>query len=154
MCNSRVKVASLFNIYYIMTEESLSVNNVLDHEYSPNEKSRENLNKTNIYHRSRSPSNYSSSSDYHRRYHYRRDRQPNRYHNEYGRKQRYENRLDTRKRSKSPQLTEEQRDRRTVFVQQLAARLTEHELESFMERVGKVRKVKIVADKITGRSRG
>lgn len=138
-----------------MTEESLSVDTILDHEYPPNEKSKQNLNKnTDIHYRSRSPSNYSSSSDHHRRHHYRRDRQSSRYHNEYDRKHRYENHRDSRKRSKSPQLTEEQRDRRTLFVQQLAARLTEHELESFMERVGKVRKVKIVTDKITGRSRG
>lgn len=57
-------------------------------------------------------------------------------------------------RSSSPVLSEEERDKRTVFVQQLAARLTEDELYDFMKRVGRVRDVRIVRDRRTGRSRG
>ncbi|KGG51379.1 hypothetical protein DI09_37p160 [Mitosporidium daphniae] len=59
-----------------------------------------------------------------------------------------------RARSPSPELTEGERDRRTVFVQQLAVRLRETELREFFSKVGKVRQVKIVSDRITGRSKG
>jgi RNA-binding protein 39 len=56
--------------------------------------------------------------------------------------------------SSSNVLTEEQRDRRTVFVQQLAAKLQEKDLYDFMTRVGKVRQVRIVRDRVSGRSKG
>ena len=59
-----------------------------------------------------------------------------------------------RKRSLSPKLSEAERDRRTVFVQQLASKLRERDLMDFLSKVGKVREAKIVTDRITGRSRG
>ena len=57
-------------------------------------------------------------------------------------------------RTPSPRLTESERDRRTIFVQQLALRLKSDELKEFMSKAGKVRDVRIVTDRVTGRSRG
>ncbi|KAI9763652.1 MAG: hypothetical protein M1840_000366 [Geoglossum simile] len=57
-------------------------------------------------------------------------------------------------RSTSPQLTEDERDRRTVFVQQLAARLRTKELIAFFEKVGPVKEAQIVKDRVSGRSKG
>ena len=54
----------------------------------------------------------------------------------------------------SPELTEQQRDRRTVFVQQISHRVTSPILKEFCERAGPVRQVKIVMDKITKKSKG
>ncbi|PGG98343.1 hypothetical protein AJ80_09547 [Polytolypa hystricis UAMH7299] len=61
-----------------------------------------------------------------------------------------------RRRSKTPepQLTEDERDRRTVFVQQLAARLRTKELIVFFEKVGPVKEAQIVKDRVSGRSKG
>ncbi|KAI9672250.1 MAG: hypothetical protein M1831_002064 [Alyxoria varia] len=53
-----------------------------------------------------------------------------------------------------PQLTEDERDKRTVFVQQLAARLRTKELIAFFEKVGPVKEAQIVKDRISGRSKG
>ncbi|KAK0705347.1 hypothetical protein B0H67DRAFT_381626 [Lasiosphaeris hirsuta] len=53
-----------------------------------------------------------------------------------------------------PQLTEDERDRRTVFVQQLAARLRTRELKEFFERVGPVAEAQIVKDRVSNRSKG
>lgn len=65
---------------------------------------------------------------------------------------------DGRRRSPSktpePQLTEDERDRRTVFVQQLAARLRTKELIAFFEKVGPVKEAQIVKDRVSGRSKG
>ncbi|KAI0484453.1 splicing factor, CC1-like protein [Xylariaceae sp. FL0804] len=60
----------------------------------------------------------------------------------------------TPKRDGTPQLTEDERDRRTVFVQQLAARLRTKELKEFFEKVGPVNEAQIVKDRISGRSKG
>ncbi|BGP25795.1 Phosphatidylinositol-3-phosphatase SAC1 [Rhodotorula toruloides] len=58
-------------------------------------------------------------------------------------------------RSPSPQLSEEQREMRTVFVSQLAARVTDRELGIFFENfAGKVRDARVIVDKITRRSKG
>jgi RNA-binding protein 39 len=57
-------------------------------------------------------------------------------------------------RTRSPQLTEDERDRRTVFVQQLAARLRTKELIAFFEKVGPVKEAQIVKDRVSGRSKG
>ena len=54
----------------------------------------------------------------------------------------------------SPPLDEYERDRRTVFVQQLAARLRSKEFADFFKAAGKVRDARIVTDRITGRSKG
>jgi RNA-binding protein 39 len=65
-----------------------------------------------------------------------------------------------RRKSKSPNregtppLTEDERDRRTVFVQQLAARLRTKELIAFFEKVGPVKEAQIVKDRVSGRSKG
>ncbi|KAF2967113.1 hypothetical protein GQX73_g6415 [Xylaria multiplex] len=60
----------------------------------------------------------------------------------------------TPKRDATPVLTEDERDRRTVFVQQLAARLRTRELKEFFEKVGPVNEAQIVKDRISGRSKG
>lgn len=51
-------------------------------------------------------------------------------------------------------MTEEERDQRTIFVQQLAARLRTKELIKFFEKAGPVREAQIVKDRISGRSKG
>ncbi|KAK9481340.1 RNA-binding protein 39 [Lipomyces japonicus] len=57
-------------------------------------------------------------------------------------------------RASSPRLTEDERDQRTIFVQQLAARLRTKELIRFFEQAGPVRDAQIVKDRISGRSKG
>ncbi|KAK9472801.1 uncharacterized protein V1510DRAFT_445035 [Dipodascopsis tothii] len=57
-------------------------------------------------------------------------------------------------REDSPRLTEDERDQRTVFVQQLAARLRTKQLIAFFEQAGPVRDAQIVKDRISGRSKG
>jgi RNA-binding protein 39 len=51
-------------------------------------------------------------------------------------------------------LTEDERDERTIFVQQLASRLRTKELIKFFEQIGPVREAQIVKDRVTGRSKG
>jgi RNA-binding protein 39 len=58
------------------------------------------------------------------------------------------------KRESTPALTEDERDRRTVFVQQLAARLRTKELIAFFEKIGPVKEAQIVKDRVSGRSKG
>lgn len=58
------------------------------------------------------------------------------------------------KRESTPPLTEDERDRRTVFVQQLAARLRTKELIAFFEKIGPVKEAQIVKDRVSGRSKG
>ncbi|POY73218.1 hypothetical protein BMF94_3551 [Rhodotorula taiwanensis] len=58
-------------------------------------------------------------------------------------------------RSPSPQLSEEQREMRSVFVSQLASRVTDRELGIFFENyAGKVRDTRVIVDRITRRSKG
>ncbi|KAL4989226.1 hypothetical protein BDW68DRAFT_74958 [Aspergillus falconensis] len=57
-------------------------------------------------------------------------------------------------RDRSPELNEDERDRRTIFVQQLAARLRTKELIAFFEKVGPVKEAQIVKDRVSGRSKG
>ncbi len=86
-----------------------------------------------------------------RRHHRRDDRDRDRRDRHYGRGR------DDGTRDKSdatPQLNEDERDRRTVFVQQLAARLRTRELKEFFEKVGPVTEAQIVKDRISGRSKG
>ncbi|CAF9923883.1 RNA-binding protein 39 [Imshaugia aleurites] len=59
-----------------------------------------------------------------------------------------------KRKSPTPQPTEDERDRRTVFVQQLAARLRTKELIAFFEKVGPVKEAQIVKDRVSGRSKG
>ncbi|KAI9493809.1 hypothetical protein BDB00DRAFT_872052 [Zychaea mexicana] len=59
-----------------------------------------------------------------------------------------------RARSPSPPVPEEMRDRRTIFVTQLAARLTSRELEDFFSQAGRVRDARIISDRNSRRSKG
>ncbi|KAJ3185645.1 RNA-binding protein 39 [Geranomyces variabilis] len=54
----------------------------------------------------------------------------------------------------SPELDEYERDKRTVFVMQLAARLKQEELFDFFAPAGKVRDARIIADRNSRRSKG
>ncbi|KAF2816056.1 splicing factor, CC1-like protein [Mytilinidion resinicola] len=85
---------------------------------------------------------------------YPRDRD-NRY-NRGGRYARRGSRDESPKRRKTPEpvLTEDERDRRTVFVQQLAARLETRHLFDFFNKVGRVKEAQIVKDRVSGRSKG
>ena len=51
-------------------------------------------------------------------------------------------------------LTPEERDARTVFCMQLAARIRPRDLEEFSSRVGKVRDVRMISDRNSRRSKG
>lgn len=51
-------------------------------------------------------------------------------------------------------MPEEDRDRRTVFVTQLAARLTTRELEDFFSQAGRLREAKIITDRNSRKSKG
>lgn len=93
--------------------------------------------------RSRSRSPYRSRRDD-------RDRRDRRDRHDYGRG-RDDDRSDSRR---GEQLTEEERDRRTVFVQQLAARLRTRELKAFFEKAGPVTEAQIVKDRNSQRSKG
>ncbi|GAA6022993.1 hypothetical protein JCM11491_000349 [Sporobolomyces phaffii] len=58
-------------------------------------------------------------------------------------------------RSPSPGLSEEQREMRSVFVNQIAARVTDRELGIFFEaNAGKVRDARVIVDRISRRSKG
>lgn len=81
-----------------------------------------------------------------------RDRSPRRDRNS-GRK-RTPSPKKVKSKSPTPQPTEDERDRRTVFVQQLAARLRTKELIAFFEKVGPVKEAQIVKDRVSGRSKG
>lgn len=69
---------------------------------------------------------------------------------------RHEDRRNTSSpvRPRTPEATEDERDRRTVFVQQLAARLRSKDLIAFFEKVGPVKEAQIVKDRVSGRSKG
>ncbi|KAM5351918.1 hypothetical protein ACJ41O_004641 [Fusarium nematophilum] len=100
--------------------------------------------------RSRSPyRHYRPREDREHRDRRDRERRPR----EYGGRGRDEDRRDP-KGEGAPQLTEDERDRRTVFVQQLAARLRTRELKEFFEKVGPVNEAQIVKDRISQRSKG
>lgn len=58
------------------------------------------------------------------------------------------------RRPPEPELTPEERDQRTVFCMQLAARIRARDLEEFFSSVGKVRDVRLIQDNKTRRSKG
>lgn len=60
----------------------------------------------------------------------------------------------SRYRSPSPVVDDDDRDRRTVFAQQLSARLRTKDLIRFFEKAGTVRDASIIKDKNSGRSKG
>jgi len=57
-------------------------------------------------------------------------------------------------RVEKPEISEADRDRRTVFVMQLSAKLRDSELRDFFSKAGKVSDVKIIADRNSRRSKG
>ncbi|KAF2247063.1 splicing factor, CC1-like protein [Trematosphaeria pertusa] len=59
-----------------------------------------------------------------------------------------------RTRTPTPQATEDDRDKRTIFVQQISQRAEQRHLRSFFEAVGPVVEAQIVTDRVTGRSKG
>ncbi|KAK4986976.1 Phosphatidylinositol-3-phosphatase SAC1 [Elasticomyces elasticus] len=61
---------------------------------------------------------------------------------------------DTPKVNKTPEPTEDERDRRTIFVQQLSLRCRTKELIAFFEKVGPVKEAQIVKDRVNNRSKG
>ncbi|PVH99675.1 splicing factor, CC1-like protein [Periconia macrospinosa] len=61
---------------------------------------------------------------------------------------------DYRRPTPTPEATEDDRDRRTVFVQQIAARAEQRHLRTFFEQVGAVIDAQIVKDRVTHRSKG
>ncbi|KAK4550444.1 hypothetical protein LTR36_000022 [Oleoguttula mirabilis] len=71
-----------------------------------------------------------------------------------GRDGRDRRRSPPNRRARTPEPTDDERDRRTVFVQQLAARLRTKELQAFFEQVGPVVEAQIVKDRVSGRSKG
>ncbi|KAI7888434.1 uncharacterized protein EV154DRAFT_517904 [Mucor mucedo] len=82
----------------------------------------------------------------------RRSRSPPPLHDRYNDRRRTNNRRGGR--SPSPPVPEEDRDRRTVFVTQLAARLTTRELEDFFSQAGRLREAKIITDRNSRKSKG
>lgn len=71
-----------------------------------------------------------------------------------GRRERDDRNRSATYRPRSPPLSGEERDKRTIFVQQLAARLRTRELIEFFSKAGAVRDAQIVKDRVTGRSKG
>ncbi|KAF2683869.1 splicing factor, CC1-like protein [Lentithecium fluviatile CBS 122367] len=59
-----------------------------------------------------------------------------------------------RRRTITPEVTEDDRDKRTIFVQQISQRAETRHLRAFFERVGPVVEAQIVKDRVTGRSKG
>ncbi|KAF2011006.1 splicing factor, CC1-like protein [Aaosphaeria arxii CBS 175.79] len=53
-----------------------------------------------------------------------------------------------------PELNEDDKDKRTVFVQQISQRAETRHLRAFFEAVGTVVEAQIVTDRVTGRSKG
>jgi len=72
------------------------------------------------------------------------------------RDERPERRDDKRRerRRTPPEPTDDERDRRTVFVQQLAARLRTYQLVDFFAQVGPVKEAQIVKYRVSNRSKG
>ncbi|CAK7222740.1 Phosphatidylinositol-3-phosphatase SAC1 [Sporothrix bragantina] len=115
--------------------------------------------------RSRSPNRYYRPRDSRRdrddRYSSHRDRSPrdrsrdrgDRYGRDRSRESRRNGGAGAGGRSLSPPNAGE-RDRRTVFVQQLAARLRTRELKEFFEKAGPVAEAQIVKDRVSNRSKG
>jgi RNA-binding protein 39 len=54
----------------------------------------------------------------------------------------------------TPEVTEDDRDKRTIFVQQISQRAETRHLRAFFETIGPVVEAQIVKDRVTGRSKG
>ncbi|XP_017323902.1 RNA-binding protein 39b isoform X1 [Ictalurus punctatus] len=96
-----------------------------------------------------------------------REQHPSRSHERHGRYRGHKSPHRKRSRSKSPfkkekspirkpidNLSAEERDARTVFCMQLAARIRPRDLEEFFSAVGKVRDVRMISDRNSRRSKG
>jgi RNA-binding protein 39 len=65
-----------------------------------------------------------------------------------------EGRNTRRSKTASPEVTEDDRDKRTIFVQQISQRAETRHLRQFFETIGPVVEAQIVKDRVTGRSKG
>lgn len=65
-----------------------------------------------------------------------------------------ERRASRREKTPEPEVTEDDRDKRTIFVQQISQRAETRHLRSFFETIGPVVEAQIVKDRVTGRSKG
>ncbi|KAL6707449.1 Phosphatidylinositol-3-phosphatase SAC1 [Coniothyrium glycines] len=63
-------------------------------------------------------------------------------------------RASRREKTAEPEVTEDDRDKRTIFVQQISQRAETRHLRSFFETIGPVVEAQIVKDRVTGRSKG
>jgi RNA-binding protein 39 len=59
-----------------------------------------------------------------------------------------------RDKTSTPEVTEDDRDKRTIFVQQISQRAETRHLRAFFEAIGPVVEAQIVKDRVTGRSKG
>ncbi|THD19795.1 putative transcriptional coactivator caper rrm superfamily [Fasciola hepatica] len=119
------------------------------------ERSRRHRSRSRSYDRRRDREFDNRGRYDHRPHHHNRDR--DRY-----RPSRYEEPRDydrrppksSERKHKSPELTPEERDARTVFVWQLSARIRQRDLEDFFTSVGKIKDVRLIMDNKTKRSKG
>ena len=65
-----------------------------------------------------------------------------------------ERRGPRRDKTATPEVTEDDRDKRTIFVQQISQRAETRHLRAFFETIGPVVEAQIVKDRVTGRSKG
>lgn len=61
---------------------------------------------------------------------------------------------DHRRRTVTPEANDDDRDKRTIFVQQIAGRAETRHLRDFFSKAGPVIEAQIVKDRVTGRSKG
>lgn len=104
--------------------------------------------------RNRRRSSRDDSRSRRKKYSRSRSRSRSRSHSRNRRSRHSRNRSRSRSRVKSPELTPEERDARTVFCMQLSARIRPRDLEDFFTAVGKVRDVRLITDPRTKRSKG
>lgn len=65
-----------------------------------------------------------------------------------------ERKAGRREKTITPEVTEDDRDKRTIFVQQISQRAETRHLRAFFEVIGPVVEAQIVKDRVTGRSKG
>ncbi|ORY13805.1 hypothetical protein BCR34DRAFT_623595 [Clohesyomyces aquaticus] len=129
-------------------------------ERSRERREREDRRRGDFYvggghHRSRSPHSRRSRGGRERdSYRSGRDRERSRSRDRDTRRRGDDRRTNHRNSPPSPPPTEDDRDRRTIFVQQISARAEVRHLRQFFERVGPVVEAQIVTDRVTGRSKG
>jgi len=135
------------------------------HKRSSRDRSKSSRHRSEKKHRSRSRRSRSSSRKRSRsrrsrsrdRKHRRRSRSRSRHRRSRSRERRRSRSPRERIREKTPDgpaPSEDDRDERTVFCMQLSQRIRSRDLEEFFSAVGKVREVKLIADKHSKRSKG